>query len=292
MRGDTTRAVSRRALLTAFGAAALGACSGSRSVGHTGAVQPKRIDYGPDGSQFGELSRPRGTAAKGTVVIVHGGFWRAQYGLDLGRPLAADLVTRGYTCWNIEYRRVGNGGGWPATLDDVGAAIDRLAALDVDTGRVVAIGHSAGGHLVTWAACRAGLPAGAPGARPEVVVTAVVAQAGVLDLGTAQRTGVGGTAVSDLLGGTPSQVPERYRAADPIEQVPLPVPVLCVHASADDTVPIAQSRAYVAAARAKGAAVELREMPGDHFTVIDPTQPAWQMVRGALPALLAGRLPG
>lgn len=254
-------------------------------------MQPRRIDYGSDESQFGELTRADAEPVVGTVVIVHGGFWRARYGLELGRPLARDLAGHGYDCWNIEYRRVGNGGGWPATLEDVAAAFDRLADLDVDATRVVAIGHSAGGHLVTWAGGRAKLPVGTPGAAPAVTVTAAVAQAGVLDLAVAQRTGVGGTAVSDLLGGTPAQVAERYAAADPIRQVPLAVPVLCVHAPGDDTVPIALSRAYVAAASAAGGAAALREAAGDHFTVIDPAGPAWSIVRAALPALLAGHLP-
>ena len=123
-------------------------------------------------------------------------------------------------------------------------------------------------------------------------VRVVVAQAGVLDLGTAARTGVGDTAVPDLLGGEPDDVPERYRWADPIEQVPVPAPVLCVHARADDTVPFAQSSAYVDAATAAGGAAKLAAVAGDHFTVIDPTAPAWDVVRTALPALLDGRLPG
>ena len=163
-------------------------------------------------------------------MIIHGGFWRAQYDLSLGRPLAADLAAHGFTCWNLEYRRVGDGGGWPATFADVAAGIDRLAGLDVDTSRVVAVGHSAGGQLAVWAAGRAKLPAGAPGAAPEVELAGVVSQAGVLDLATAARDGVGATAVPDLLGGSPAQVPERYALADPIQQVPLAAPVLCLHA--------------------------------------------------------------
>jgi acetyl esterase/lipase len=254
-------------------------------------VTAKRITYGADAAQFGELSRPTGSAHRGTVVIVHGGFWRAQYGLDLGRPLAADLAGRGYVCWNIEYRRVGSGGGWPATLDDVAAAIDHLAELDVDRSSVVAIGHSAGGHLATWAAGRAALPADAPGGKPKVAVSGVVSQAGVIDLIVAARTGVGGTAVPDLLGGTPDEVLDRYRLADPIGQVPLRAPVLCVHSRADDTVPFAQSTAYVAAATRAGGAAELHPVPGDHFAVIDVKAPAWDVVRQALPSLLAGRLP-
>jgi acetyl esterase/lipase len=119
--------------------------------------------YGSDPAQFGELSLPDGVPL-GTVVVIHGGFWRARYDLSLGRPLAADLAARGYAAWNLEYRRALAGGGWPATFEDVAAGIDLLATLPVDTSRVVAVGHSAGGHLAAWAAGRAALPPGTPGA--------------------------------------------------------------------------------------------------------------------------------
>ena len=241
--------------------------------------EPRRIRYGSNPEQFGELYLPRGAARAGAVVIVHGGFWRARYALDLGRPLAADLAAHGFTAWNIEYRRVGNGGGWPATADDVAAAIDHLAELDVDTSAVAAVGHSAGGQLAVWAAGRTD---------PRVPLTAAVAQAGVLDLTAAYRERLGAGAVAAFLGGAPDDVGELYRAADPLTAAPLAVPVLCVHAPADDTVPLSQSEAYVAKA---GANAVLREVPGDHFTVIDPRHTGWTVVRDALPALLEARLP-
>jgi acetyl esterase/lipase len=197
--------------------------------------------YGPDPDQCAELYVPQGTPRPGVVVIVHGGFWRAAYDASLGRPLAVDLVERGWVAWNIEYRRVGRGGGWPTTFQDAADAIDLLADLDVDTSRVVAVGHSAGGHLATWAAGRTGLAPAAPGASPRVAVTGVVSQAGVLDLRSAAAANVGGTAVRDLLGGTPDEVPERYRAADPVVAVPLAARVVCVHSRPDDAVPFSQS---------------------------------------------------
>jgi acetyl esterase/lipase len=129
---------------------------------------------------FGELWLPNVTPTA-TVVIVHGGFRRARYDLSLGRPLAADLARRGYAAWNLEYRRVGAGGGWPTTFEDIAAGTDLLAELPVDTTSVAVIGHSAGGHLAARAG-RAGLPSGAPGARPLVPVSAVISQAGVLTL--------------------------------------------------------------------------------------------------------------
>ena len=119
----------------------------------------------------------------------------------------------------------------------------------------------------------------------------IVSQAGVLDMVTAADTGVGGTAESDFLGGSPAAVPERYRLADPIQAVPLKAPVLCVHAQGDQNVPYAQSTAYVAAATKAGGKAALHTVAGNHFTLIDPSSAAWAVVVDALPQLLAGRLP-
>src|ERR1700742_182048 len=90
-----------------------------------------RISYGADPSQFAELALPAGPP-RGVVVVVHGGFWRSRYDLALGRPLARSLVEHGWAAWNVEYRRVGNGGGVPETLDDIAAAVDALADIDLD----------------------------------------------------------------------------------------------------------------------------------------------------------------
>jgi acetyl esterase/lipase len=245
----------------------------------------RRHAYGPDPAQFGELSRPAVPTRAGTVVVLHGGFWRARYDMALGRPLAADLVGRGYAVWNLEYRRVGGGGGWPATFADVATGIDLLAELDVDLSRVVVLGHSAGGQLAAWAAARPVLPAEVPGATPAVLVSGVVSQAGVLDLAAAHAAGLSAGAVADLLGGSPAEVPDAYAMADPMRHVPLPVPVVCVHARGDDVVPISQSRAYVAAATAAGGRAHLVETDGDHFSVIDVSSPDWAAVVDALESL-------
>jgi len=242
--------------------------------------------YGSHADQYAELYEPSAPSYPGVVVVIHGGFWRAPWDAAGGRALAADLAERGWTAWNIEYRRVGTGGGWPATFEDVALAIDLLADLDVDTTRVAAVGHSAGGQLAAWAAGRGALPPDAPGAHPRVAVTAVVAQAGVLDLRTAATQHVGGAAVPDLLGGTPDEVPQRYAWADPLVQVPLAAPVLCVHTDTDDDVPFSQSETYVAAARAAGARADLVVVAGDHMSHRDPASPAWAAVLDALPRLL------
>ncbi|MBZ5738348.1 alpha/beta hydrolase family protein [Nocardioides mangrovi] len=246
----------RRTLLTL--PAVLGLAAACSSEAHDSQEDPPMTDaarhvaYGDDPSQFGELSLPHGDPV-GTAVVVHGGFWKPAYGIEYARPLVPSLVEAGWAVWAIEYRR---GTGAADTLADVRAAID--ARPDVD-GPVVGIGHSAGGHLVTWAAGHGGL-------------TQVISQAGVLDLRAAYDEGLGGGAVEMFLGHPPA---EADADVDPIQQVPLDVPVWCVHATGDDTVPISQSRDYVAAATKAGADATLLEVDGDHFTVIDPDSDAW-----------------
>ena len=240
--------------------------------------------YGPGPEQYGELTLPAGQArgregspGTGTVIIIHGGYWRSQYTAELGRPLARDLADRGFACWNLEYRRAGNGGGWPQTLEDILAGIDALAPAarrhDVDLSRVTLLGHSAGGHLAVLAAK----------ARPAAVtVTGVVSQSGVLDLAEACRLGLSGNAVENFLGCTPEQDPQRYRDADPMRALPLPVPAWVLHGAADTTVPADFSAGWADAARAAGGTVQHRTIPGDHFAMITPGTSAWDAVVLAL----------
>jgi acetyl esterase/lipase len=228
------------------------------------------VSYGGDPNQFAELYRPERGSRGVVVVVIHGGFWKAAYDASLGRPLAESLADEGWTAWNLEYRRVGNGGGCPQTLDDVAAGIDALDDVaGLDTSRVITLGHSAGGHLATWAASRGRFERWQP---ERVPVTGVVSQAGVLDLRAAHELGLGGGAVEAFLGHPPGPDDDQV---DPLRQVPLDVPVRCIHASGDTNVPITQSASYVEAATAAGADAALVEVDGDHFGVIDPTAPAW-----------------
>jgi len=224
----------------------------------------ERIAYGPHPAQFGELTQ--GDPDR-VAVLLHGGFWRAAYDLSLMRDLADDLAARGWTTWNLEYRRVGDGGGWPATLDDAAAGIDRLADVEgVEAGsRVLAIGHSAGGHLAAWAAARADA---------SVPITDLVAQAGVLDLRLAWELRLSRGAVAELLGGPPEQVPERYAAASPRERLPLRARTLLTHGASDEDVPIRMSREF---SQASGADLHVDAAAG-HMEHLDPGSGLWEAV--------------
>ena len=118
---------------------------------------------------------------------MHGGCWLAEYDLIGTEAMSAALTDAGVATWNIEYRRVGDaGGGWPGTFEDVAAAADYLRTLadryPLDRERIIATGHSAGGHLALWLAARAKLPATAPGSRDPLAIQGVVSLAGATDL--------------------------------------------------------------------------------------------------------------
>ena len=250
----------------------------------------RTFSYGPARSQCADLYLPRGPGPHPAIVLIHGGSWTDRYGRVVMRGLAGDLLRRGWAVWNIEYGRVGGGGGWPVTFADVAAAIDYLpqvgAPLEL-SGGVTVIGHSAGGHLALWAAGREHLPDGAPGSldgAPPVRVARVIAQAGVCDLAGAYRRWRGG-AVLGLMGGPPEDLPERYAAGDPMSLLPLGMPALLVHGTLDQTVSIELARNYERAARAAGTEVELVEVAGAagrHRAHIDPRGQAWAAVTSRL----------
>jgi acetyl esterase/lipase len=245
-------------------------------------ARPERHRYGDHRCNRAELYLPQGSGPHPVAVAIHGGSWEARYGRRLMKAVAVDLARRGHAVWNVEYRRLGRGqgGGWPATFHDVGLAIDHLAELHdprLDLGSVVGVGHSAGGQLALWAAARE---------EPRVRLHRVVAQAAVCDLVAARDP------ASRLLGGTPEEVPERYAEADPMQRLPLQVPVLLVHGTHDETVPVRRSRRYAQAAVAAGGDVELVETPSDgHRVHIDPRSDAWLAAARWIEGAAAGGVP-
>jgi len=247
-----------------------------------------RLAYGHDPNQFFDLRLPahrQASKALPLVINIHGGFWRARYNLDHAGHLCAALTTKGVATANLEYRRVGNeGGAWPGTFSDIRDAFKYLAQNSArhnfDRGKIVVMGHSAGGQLALCLAAH----------EPEV--TSVVSLAGVVDLRRAYELHLSNDAVVEFLRGTPSEVPDHYSEADPMQ---LSIPHArqwLIHGAHDDTIPPSFSRDYAAAKRARSGNekedvrfVEVTE--ADHFDVIDPQSAAWKAVEQTVLQLLA-----
>jgi acetyl esterase/lipase len=241
--------------------------------------------YGPAPSQHLWIRRPS-RAAPRTLVMIHGGFWRAPYDAAHVGHLCADLSERGWATVALEYRKIGEpGGAWPGTLSDVTEALDFLPSIaakhGLDLGRAVWMGHSAGGHLALWAATR---PAAAgalrrPRWRPKLLVPL----APLSDLVEVDRLQLSRHATVELLGGTAKQQPGRYADASPADHLPLGVRTVVIHGTKDNVVPLAMSRSFVERARAAGDDIRLA-MPedADHFDVVDPKSRAWTEVLNVL----------
>ncbi len=257
-------------------------------------VADHRIPYAAGEFQFGDLRIPR--LAEGrrapVVVFIHGGWWKATYGLDYGGHLCEALRLREIATWSLEYRRVGNdGGGWPGTFQDVAAGFEYLAMLaksyPLDLGKVVAMGHSAGGHLAFWLAGRHHIAPESPLAVTvgQVPLHGVIALAGAVGLQMTIDLAGWFTFAHDkqevyaLMGGTPAAHPDRYKAGDPAELLPFHVPEALVQGTEDDQIPPQLPERWVERARRMGDRVQVERVAGaDHFDLVDPESAAWGRV--------------
>jgi acetyl esterase/lipase len=247
-------------------------------------IATTRHTYGTDPEHFGELRLPAGSGPFPAIVYLHGGGYRSAVTLAGAAGICAALANEGYAVWSIEYRRIGNGGGWPMTFDDVTAASQFLKTLAdhlaIDLERAIVAGQSAGGQLALWLGNRS---AAGHGDLPKF--RGVLALAPASDLQATARGGNG--TIVELLGGSPEQVPDRYAATSPVELAPIGLPQLIVHGTADNTVPYALSQTYVETARQKGDQVELVTIDGaDHLDLWNPASAAFpQVVAAARPFL-------
>jgi len=265
----------------------------------------RRISYGIDPSQFGELRIPSVTGPHPLVVLIHGGCFKAgparAHRLGGLGAMADALKADGIATWTIEYRRLGEpGSGWPGTYLDVGRAVDHVRAIagehHLDLSRVVVVGHSAGGHLAMWTAGRRRLTTAS-----ELYVANPLPVRGVMDLAgpvdmTANIPGYEAlcrdTVITSLLGGTPAAVPDHYAQASAIKLLPLAIPQVLVLGSHEEYVPVSLVDAYVQAATQAGDQVRRILIPGaGHFEIASPLSFAWPQVRAAIGSLLDGKLP-
>jgi acetyl esterase/lipase len=253
-----------------------------------------RAHYGEATSQFGELWLPGGSEPHPVVLMIHGGCWRADLpGLELMDYAAEDLRQHGFAVWNIEYRRLGeSGGGYPGSFDDVAAAVDWLRRLaqpnGLDLRTIIAVGHSAGGHLALWAAARRRLPKTSPLYRDDPLsIKAVVSLAGIGDLSTYRALGppaCGGPQVIDLLDGSEKRGPwDVFTDTSPAEMLPIGVPQAIISGALDPIVPAGFGRAYAAKAKAAGDSVQEITLPdAGHFELIDPQSSAFAEIRSII----------
>lgn len=227
-----------------------------RYAGHEDAVVDLHL---PGGSRPGNQGTP-------LVVLLHGGFWKQEWDRRHTREQAMALAELGAVVATPEYRRVGGGGGWPVTGDDVLLAVRRLpellAGLGIATAETRIVGHSAGGHLALWLATQ------------DVPASMVVALAPVCDLGEAMRLGLGDHAAQALLGDLEPAVADPMTLLDERPECEVAI----VHGEDDDTVPVSLSQGFAARHRW----VDLHVVPGGHMEPIEPGSVAWPAVVDAL----------
>ena len=260
----------------------------------------RHIAYGSEPLQFGELRIPPGKGPHPVVVMVHGGCWSAKLGnlddrivtLELLRPMAAAFAQMGIATWSLEYRRLGNaGGGWPGTFADVASGADYLRKIAkenrLDLERVVVMGHSSGGHLAMWLAARGKLPRTSPlYVKDPLPLEGVVDLDGPGDLKATipmQMPVCGAPVVTNLMGGTPEEQPQRYREASPVEMLPLGVRQEIFAGRMFAT----QTPVYEQAAKRAGDAVHSIVLPqAGHFAFLDPGSAVWPEVVKSTKVLL------
>lgn len=222
------------------------------------------VAYGSEPDQLADIRFGQRGAQLPLVVLIHGGFWKPQYDREHTEAMSSALAAAGWTVATLEYRRIP---GQPdATLQDIAAALESVPAMVArHNGKLLLIGHSAGGHLVLWAAATCA-PTGLQG---------VVALAPAADLRLAHTLHLGDGAVKGFLGTDPVSRPD----ADPL-QLPAPaVAITIVQGGTDDIVPPAVAASYCAAF----PETRLVELPDSgHFAVIDPLSSAWPAVVEAL----------
>jgi acetyl esterase/lipase len=253
------------------------------------------VHYGPAPSQVAELfAPPKTTATKGphpVVVLLHGGCFLKQYeGFAQTSALAADLAGRGYAVWNVEYRKLGEAGaGYPGTFQDVAAGIDALRAeapkYGLDLKRVIAVGHSAGGHLALWAASRGKIPAASPLKTVDPLkIGAVISLAGIGDLdgqGDVFALPCGDDTLDKLIDYDHRKQP--YADTSPAALLPSGAKVVMVHGVFDPVMPPYTGRDYALMVRKAGDKADVVIIPdAAHFDLVIPTTPAWAQIVGVL----------
>lgn len=262
----------------------------------SGPAPAATLRYGTAPSQYAELFLPAGTGPFPVAVLVHGGCWTKEFGgITQLRNMAGALAARGIAVWNVEYRRVDEaGGGYPGTYQDMNAALDLLARTarghPLDLGRLVAVGHSAGGQLVQWLAARPRIPASSPLYRKDIVpVRQVVSLGGLADLrreAALLKTSCDREIVE--LAGTPSaDRPDVFSDTNAGDLMPNGSRTILITGELDIISPPRVAHDFAARARAAGDSAEVVILPGaSHYDEVAATSAAWPRVLRAIESAL------
>ena len=232
------------------------------------------MQWGAEEWQFADLYMPdepseyQNNVGVPCVMLIHGGFWKEDYTLDLMAPIAENLAENGIAAWNIEFKRWTNGdeGVWIDTMSDVMRAWGQLALLpEIDIVRSMIMGHSAGGHLALMMSSVADR-------KPWLTI----AQAPIADIVAADHANLSddGDAVRRWMGCMHEGNEEIWRRINPIANLPIS-PVLLIHGKTDTEVPWTQSESYASAIEADGEEIQKLWLPGDHFSIIDVASDDW-----------------
>ncbi len=254
------------------------------------------IPYGEHPSQFGQLFIPDNAPAPyPLIILVHGGCWHANFGLELIQKFAKSFLPEGIAVWSIEYRRLGEYGGWPNTYLDVANASDYVNVLaesyPIDLDNVISVGHSSGGHLALWIAARSKIATEFPNSeiaiQDPLELKAAVGLAAIPDLGRAKEQKVCIDAASNMIGGYPINYPERYQVASAEQLLPLGIPQVIIHGDLDRIVPINYVRPYVRKAKDLGDTIRFIQLQNTrHFDMTITGSPQWDKTIDAIKELL------
>ncbi|MDB5949715.1 MAG: alpha/beta hydrolase [Massilia sp.] len=258
----------------------------------TGPAPTAKIAYGSAPSQYAELFRPTGDGPFPVAVLVHGGCWTIRFGgIEQMRNLAGALAAQGIAVWNVEYRRVDEeGGGYPGTYQDMNAALDLLSAQaqrqQLDLGRIVAIGHSAGGQLVQWIAGRERIPASSPLFRVDPLpVRQIISLGGLADLRNERALIAASCGRNTVeLAGSPSVArPDVFADTNAAELMPNGSHTVLITGELDTVSPPRAAHDYAARARAAGDTASVIILPGaSHYDEVAAGSPSFKLV---LPAI-------
>jgi acetyl esterase/lipase len=240
------------------------------------ATLSETIRYGASAEQELDIWLPVEGEPAALAVSIHGGGWSAEFTRELDEPLSRKLATLGFAVANIEYRRVGSGGGLETTTTDVRSAIEAASAVDgLESLETMVVGHSAGGYLAAWAATVPGVTFAVPIAPRWALAPLDEAEPDPDNL-------------IAWLGGTRAEVPDVYERADLSRLLPTGTPMHVLHGDHDTSTSYEESMRFCDLARRAGDAVELTILEREgHFGWLDPREPASVAVQRALTERLA-----